>query len=68
MTIKLTVNVPSVEIFNAYWYGTGEVISSEVNPAGGWTFVVDYGEDRYRADYQEGRFASGLYFAKVTEE
>lgn len=69
--VKLTVVVPSRDIFDAYWYGTGEVISDEpavdVRPEYR-RITVNYGDDRYRADYQEGRFASGLYFAQVTEE
>lgn len=71
----LTVYVPDREVFDAYWYGTGVVVSDEpvddealrFNFKGGRQIVVDYGTDKYRADYQAGRFGSGLYFAKVDE-
>lgn len=66
--VKLTVMVPTKEVFDAYWYGYGEVVSVDESEDGKVTVVVDYGDDQYHADYQEGRFASGLYFAKVTEE
>lgn len=67
----LTVVVPDFDTFENYWYGNGEIVS--VGPSeefGGKSkieVVVNYGDDKYRADYQAGRFASGLYFAKVEE-
>lgn len=64
----LTVNVPSFDTFESYWYGTGEIVSvKEVDVFGKnmVEVVVNYGADKYRADYQAGRFGSGLYFAKV---
>ncbi len=72
--VVLTVIVPSMDVFENYWYGNGEIVS--VYPADtsfrhmeGWIEVtVNYGDDRYRADYQAGRFASGLYFATVEEK
>lgn len=72
MSFKLTVVVPSREVFDAYWYGSGVEVSDEpldspLRPDTYHQVVVDYGDDFYRADYQAGRFASGLYFAKVEE-
>lgn len=65
----LTVVVPTESVFNAYWYGIGDVISSIFDPyTGQFTYRVDYGDDGYRAGYQAGRFQSGLYFAKVQVE
>lgn len=52
-------------IFNAYWYGTGEVIEQTPVDASRFLYRVDYGTDEYRARYQADRFASGLYFASV---
>lgn len=67
---KLTVIVPSADVFRAYWYGVGTVTSAE--PIEPWPYdgspvryTVDYGTDRYRCQYQADRFASGLYFAEV---
>lgn len=55
-------------IFNAYWYGTGEIITQTPIDVSRFAYVVDYGADGYRAQYQADRFASGLYFATVTQE
>lgn len=64
----LTVTVPSFDVFESYWYGNGEIVSvTDSEFAGRIEVVVNYGDDKYRADYQAGRFASGLYFAKVEE-
>lgn len=61
----LTVTVPA-DIFRAYWYGTGEALSAVLGTDGRTAYVVDYGPDQYRCQYQSDRFASGLYFAQVT--
>ena len=66
MRYLLTVTI-APNIFNAYWYGTGEVISQEPVDASRFTYVVDYGTDQFRARYQADRFASGLYFASIAE-
>jgi hypothetical protein len=58
----LTVTTPKPSIFEAYWYGVGEILDYDAN-TGTWT--VDYGSDRYRAQYQADRFWSGLYPASV---
>lgn len=63
--ITLSVKVPSLAVFEAYWYGFGEIVSTKPNLPEGWNLVIDYGEDEYRAEYQSARFASGLYFATV---
>lgn len=70
MAVILTVVVPSKSLFDSYYYGYGEVKSVEaldnpLRPKESVTVVVDYGDDQYHADYQAGRFWSGLYFAKV---
>ena len=63
----LTVTVPDSRTFNAYWYGTGTVVDVVQTAPSRWlTYVVDYGDDAYRAQYQCDRFASGLYFGAVT--
>lgn len=74
MSFKLTVVVPTREVFDSYWYGSGVEVSDEPDPLDSplhpptyRKIVIDYGDDFYRADYQAGRFASGLYFAKVEE-
>lgn len=58
----LTIQGMDRAVFDVYWYGYGTLISSEGN-----RHVVDYGEDKYRADIQCDRFASGLYFGTVEE-
>ena len=61
----LAVTVPDMDVFTAYWYGYG-TLESVMPTENGWSIVtVDYGTDSYRAEYQAGRFASGLYFATV---
>lgn len=70
MAVILTVVVPSKSLFDSYYYGYGEVksvdtLNNPLRPKESVTVVVDYGDDEYRANYQAGRFASGLYFAKV---
>lgn len=66
MSVKLIVRTPDIETFNSYWYGHGEIIGQAyLEDQARWETTVDYGDDEYRAQYQAGRFASGLYFAKV---
>lgn len=64
-TYKLVVTVPDERTFNAYWYGYGCVVDIAREDESSWQVTVDYGTDKYRADYQAGRFWSGLYFAQV---
>jgi hypothetical protein len=65
----LTVTVPNRRTFDAYWYGVGTVLDViETAPSRHLTFVVDYGDDGFRAQYQRDRFLSGLYHATVTVE
>lgn len=64
----LTVPNIAPETFEAYYYGYGEVIAVEQGTVPNTsTYTVDYSDDEYRANYQAGRFASGLYFASVEE-
>lgn len=68
MSYQLEVYTPNKEIFDAYYYGWGKLISQEaINRDGRTVFcsTVDYGDDEYRAGYQAGRFWSGLYQAEV---
>lgn len=73
MAFKLII--PNIEkhIFEAYWYGNGEIesITEGIIPArdgsSTFTYVVNYGDDEYRCRYQDGRFGSGLHFSKVVE-
>lgn len=74
MAFKLTVPNVDTRTFYAYWYGTGDLESVDgvktedwIRVPGAHTFVVNYGEDEYRCRYQDGRFASGMYFSKVEE-
>lgn len=64
--LKITV---TPKVWNAYWYGAGKIVSQTCvpGPTSMVTYVVDYGEDRMRAQYQCDRFASGLYFGQVEE-
>jgi hypothetical protein len=64
---ELRVTVPSFNIFEAYWYGHGEIAYVTPTPEGKVIIGVNYGPDEYRANYQAGRFGSGLYAATVTE-
>lgn len=64
---KLTVFTPSKHIFDTYYYGYGTVVSQTPREDGWIETVVDYGDDSYRAEYQSGRFASGLYWATVEQ-
>lgn len=64
-TYKLYVAVPDERTFNAYWYGNGVVIGVGAIDETNFGVVVDYGTDKYRADYQCGRFLSGLYRCEV---
>lgn len=66
MAYRMTVMTPNEAVFNAYWYGNGRIIM-QGSLDGQLVTVVDYGDDDFRAEYQAGRFASGLYFAKVEE-
>jgi hypothetical protein len=61
-----TITVPSRRIFEAYWYGYGDILSS-ASDNWGIRYVVNYGTDRYRAECQHARFASGLYFGTLTD-
>jgi len=69
--MKLVVTTPSTQIFEAYYYGYGEVVEQyELDSPGvyyGWRTVVDYGDDDYHAKYQQGRFQSGLYHAEIED-
>lgn len=65
----LHVTVPTIDIFNAYWYGTGEILAMvRTAPSGHLAMVVDYGPDQYGCQSQADRFASGSYSARVTTE
>ena len=66
MTVYMDVHTPNKEIFDAYYYGYGKIVSQEEIDGTIFT-IVNYGDDKYRAEYQAGRFLSGLYRAKVTE-
>jgi len=61
----LVVTVPDERTFNTYWYGYGVVTDIAREDESSWVVTVDYGTDKYRADYQAGRFWSGLYPAHV---
>lgn len=66
--MKLVVYTPDIQVFNTYYYGYGKVLShTNVEEFGNSMVctVVDYGEDTYRAEYQQGRFWSGLYRAEL---
>jgi hypothetical protein len=63
---SLTVKVPDMRVFYAYWYGYGTVESVTATD-GGHLVTVDYDVDGLRAECQADRFASGLYFATVLE-
>lgn len=63
---QLTVTTPDKDIFDAYYYGYGEIVRQEIVDNFLET-VIYYGNDAYRCEYQAGRFASGLYFARVEE-
>lgn len=65
VTYKLVVTVPDERTFNTYWYGYGVVTSAIREDEWRLTVTVDYGTDKYRADYQAGRFWSGLCPAQV---
>lgn len=54
-------------VLDAYWYGVGELISCEPEGHRWNRYVIDYGTDGFRAQYQADRFASGLYHAIVRE-
>lgn len=62
----LTVTVPSIEVFNSYYYGTADDVRMTELPDGMYQFTLVYSDD-FLARYQEGRFASGLYFCKLLE-
>ena len=64
-TYKLVVTVPDERTFNAYWYGYGVLTGVCQVDVDKWEAEIDYGTDRYRAEYQAGRFWSGLYPAQV---
>lgn len=66
MSVRMMVSTPNQEIFDSYYYGYGNVLSQELRN-GYLVTLVDYGKDMYRAEYQAGRFASGLYRAEVFE-
>lgn len=61
----LTVTVPNVATFAAYYYGgADEVLMRVVEGLPTYTLVYS---DGYLARCQEGRFASGMYFCKLLE-
>lgn len=60
MGIRLTVLTKDKEVFDAYYYGYGTVIEQDLIMPGEWQTVIDYGDDHYHAEYQQGRFHSGL--------
>ena len=62
----LTVTVPDQRTFDAYYYGKADEVHMVPNdgPRGGYTYTLVY-SDPYHARYQEGRFASGLYFCRL---
>lgn len=64
---ELRVVVPNFGVFENYWYGYGEIAQVAPTGDGRVAVVVNYGDDSYRANYQAGRFGSGLYSAVVTE-
>ena len=72
MAIRLIVYTPDENIFNSYYYGYGKVVSQEtmVMVDGGRTVctMVDYGDDKFHANYQRDRFQSGLYHAETVVE
>lgn len=66
----LTVIVPNLETFEAYDYGYGTVLhvspTMDLNRPDWVTVTVEYHEgDRYHAERQMNRFASGLYFTWI---
>lgn len=64
----LTVTLPDLRTWEAYWYGYGELVLEYLEDDCHHVFVVDYGDDTYRAQCQSDRFSSGLYFATLTEK
>lgn len=67
MSIKLTVFTNDKETFESYYYGHGTVIDQEHIMPGEFRTVIDYGDDRYHAEYQQGRCHSGLIPAILEE-
>lgn len=66
----LTVTVPSIEVFESYDYGYGTVVhvmsTTDLNRPNWIIITVEYHEgDRYHAECQMNRFASGLYFGSI---
>ena len=61
MSIKLLVHTDE-KTFNSYYYGYGTIECMSPDEV-----IINYGKDRYHAEYQEGRFASGLIFARLEE-
>lgn len=64
-TYKLVVTVPNEATFNAYWYGYGVLTGVCQVDTDKWEAEIDYGTDKYHAECQQARFASGLYFAEI---
>lgn len=67
MRIHLTVFTKDRTMFDSYYYGYGTVIDQEHIMPGEFRTVIDYGDDRYHAEYQQGRFHSGLIPASLEE-
>ena len=64
--VILTVTVPNVATFAAYYYGgADEVLMRVVEGLPTYTLVYS---DPGLARAQEARFASGLYFASLVDE
>lgn len=65
----LKVHVPDHTTFEAYYYGYGSVARVDRSDIrDGWLlYTIDYGLDLFHLQYQEGRFASGLYCATREE-
>ena len=66
----LTVTVPNERVFEAYDYGYGTVLRSDlVTLANGdiWVRYTVSFESRYHAECQRDRFQSGLYGASLLD-
>lgn len=65
MSIKLVVYT-DLKTFDNYWYGYGSIEDSRFDETiGKYCIKINYQEDEFHARYQQGRFASGLIFAKL---
>lgn len=63
----LTITLPNHRIWDAYHYGSAQSVEVADLPDGRTVFRADYGDNSYLANYQNDRFASGLYFGTVTQ-